>query len=384
MANINRHTREVSANIVYYGPSGSGKTASLEFIHGKLRPDLRGRLTRIPTQIDPTVAYELLPVALGEIKGMRTKFEITSVPGDPVHGTTRKTLLRNVDGIVFVADARPGQLESNAESLKDLEEILAAYGRSLADVPHIFQWNHGDADEALDEDELNRRLNKAGASSYKTIATEGTGVLDGLTTIAKLILRQLRSSSVEPATPDTSAGEEITPTASEEAGRIHARAAESPPPDLIGGDDESFDPRPLAAEAEETPVPAGDDPVQLGEPLVQDDPEDTELPEALVEELGEEMPDLDIPMEPLQDDPAADSSIDLLESDFEPIDFTTEVTDLAERGELDEEWEIVAVGAPTRLGPASFAIPLEIREGDHPAREVEITITLSGLTTKRK
>ena len=103
-----------------------------------------------------------------------------------------------------------------------------------------------------------------------------------------------------------------------------------------------------------------------------------------MEELGEEIPDLDIPMEPLQDDAAPDSSIDLLESDFDPIDFTTEVTDLAERGELDEEWEIVAVGAPTRLGPASFAIPLEIREGDHPAREVEITITLSGLTTKRK
>lgn len=386
MANINQHTREVSANIVYYGPAGSGKTASLEFIHGKLRPDLRGRLTRVPTQIDPTVVYESLPVALGEIKGMRTKFEITTVPGDPIHGTTRKTLLRNVDGIVFVADARSGQLESNAESFKDLEEILAAYGRSLADVPHIIQWNHSDADEALEEDVLNRRFNKAGISAYKTVATEGTGVLEGLTTIAKLILRRLRSSSVKPATPDTSAGEEITPAASGETGRIHARAAAPLPPDQTGDDGESFDPRPLAAEAEaeETPEPAGDDPLQPGEPLVEDDAVDTALPEALVEDLGEEIPDLDIPMEPLQDDSATGSSIDLLESDFEPLDFTTEVTTLAERGELDEEWEIVAVGAPTRLGPASFAIPLEIREGDHPAREIEITITLSGLATKRK
>ena len=385
MANINQHTREVSANIVYFGPTGSGKTASLEFIHGKLRPDLRGRLTRVPTQIDPTVVYEMLPVELGEIKGMRTKFEITTVPGDPIHGSTRKTLLRNVDGIVFVADARSGQLESNAESLKDLEEILAAYGRSLADVPHIFQWNHSDAEEALDEDVLNRRLNNAGTSAYKTVATEGTAVLEGLTTIAKLILRRLRSSTAA-TTPNASAGEETTPVAGEEAGKIRARAVAALPQDQTGDDGESFDPRPLAAaaEAEETPEPAGDDPLHLGEPLLQDDSEDTELPEALVEDLGEEIPDLDIPMEPLQDDSAAGSSIDLLESDFEPIDFTTEVTDLAERGDLDEEWEIVAVGAPTRIGPASFAIPLEIREGDHPAREIEITISLSGLTTKRK
>ena len=100
--------------------------------------------------------------------------------------------------------------------------------------------------------------------------------------------------------------------------------------------------------------------------------------------LGEEMPDLDLPMEPLQEGSQSESGIDALESSFQPIDFTTEVTNLAERGDLDEDWEIVAVGTPTRLGPASFSIPLEIREDGYPAREVEITISLSGLDKKKK
>ncbi|MDP3938915.1 MAG: hypothetical protein Q8R92_12380, partial [Deltaproteobacteria bacterium] len=110
--------------------------------------------------------------------------------------------------------------------------------------------------------------------------------------------------------------------------------------------------------------------------------EGEDLPEALIEELTEEMPDLDIPMEPVREDADSDESLELIESGFQPIDFTTEVTELAERGNIEDEWEIVAVGSPTRLGPASFSIPLEIREAGHPVREAHITITLSGPSTK--
>jgi hypothetical protein len=94
--------------------------------------------------------------------------------------------------------------------------------------------------------------------------------------------------------------------------------------------------------------------------------------------------DLDIPMEPVQEEADSDDSFEVLENGFQPIDFTTEVTELAERGDLENEWEIVAVGSPTRLGPASFSIPLEIREVGHPVREAHITITLDGAPAKRK
>jgi len=383
MANVNQHTREVSANIVYYGPAGSGKTASVEVIHRKLRSDLRGRLTRTPTQMDPTVSYEFLPVELGEIKGMRTKIQIRSVPGDPILRATRKTLLRDADGIVFVADARPERLEANLESLKDLEENLAAYGRSLADVPLVFQWNRSQEPGALGVDELARRLDTFGAGGFPTEAIEGKGVLESLTTIAKLILRRLRTSTAKPAAGPAEPPRSVSVPG--EAPRIRVRVAEPPPMEVVEVE---------AVEEAETAEPCGEAVVEpeaegielSAEPIAEDAErvyEGVPLTEALIDEIGEEIPDLEIPMEPVSEDENADESLEVIESGFQQIDFTSEVTELAERGDLEDEWEIIAVGSPTRLGPASFSIPLEIREAGHPIREAHITITLNGPPTKR-
>jgi signal recognition particle receptor subunit beta len=383
MAQMNRHTQEVSANIVYYGPAGSGKTASVEFIHHKLRSDLRRKLSRVQTQLDPTVTYEVVPVELGEIKGMRTRFEISSAPGDPIHRSTRKTLLRDVDGIVFVADARSEMMEQNLESMKDLEENLAAYGRDLDEVPLIFQWNQSDQPGALDPETLDSRLNQRGTQAFQTFATEGTGILQGLTTIAKLILRKLRS----PGSADRDAGEQAGSEPSEARPRVTFRVEEPPLSNLVDASPdsppESLDLEPLVEEAAAVEPPGALGGTDEGE----------ELPEATVEELApapEQIQamdvateDLDIPMEPLQEGAEAGSNIEALEAGLEPIDFTTEVTNLAESGEVDEDWEIVAVGMPTRRGPASFSIQLEISAGGQPPRSAEVTITLSVPRGKR-
>ncbi len=478
MAHVNPHTREVSANIVYYGPSGGGKTASLEYIHRKLRADLRGKITRVPAQLDPTASYELIPVELGEIKGMRTRFQIASVPGDPIHATTRKALLRDVDGIVFVADSRADRLASNIESLKDLEENLAAYGRLLADVPLVFQWNRSEQPGALTPEALGRRLNPVGAEAFESVATDGTGVLQALTTITKLILRNLRSSTQSPAPPP--AVEAATRRGGESAPATF-RVAEPPPAEnlAVSARGEQFDPRSISREADlglgalqdslaappplsPSPSPAmvfeeaprdsfAEDLLDAGaEPLVEEElpeaslsdltadlleePDSTKRAEMMVEiredisesrsfgtaidldavtdidaipglETGadlevQDLAALDIPMEPFEEPADGTASLDILESSFEPLDFAGEVTrlagrDLAKRidqpgppatapGVGAETWEIVGVGAPKRLGPATFSIPLEISEGDGEARVAEITITLSPPKPSRK
>ena len=428
MAQLNPNTREVSANIVYYGPPGSGKTASLEFIHRKLRSDLRGRITRLPTQLDPTVTYEVIPVELGEIKGLRTRLQIASVPGDLIHHPTRKMLLRDVDGIVFVADARAEWMEGNVDSLKDLEENLAAYGRDLADVPLVFQWNRSDAPDALSVEALDRKLGRPGAEGFRTVAKDGTGVLQALTTIAKQILRKLRAESSELMNPAA------TPIAQPSAQRPPTFRVADPPPTAFpqtgspAGGEERFDPRSISHEHQQESVFEGpttgsqdvpEEPLgaldETGPTLALDSVEEAlpdgdlpeadaemipaeeeDLPEARVEDLAEGEGDtaamsefdapLDIPMEPYEEEPGANQGLDTLESAFEPLDFTGEVTRLAARGNIEGEegeWEIVAVGAPTRLGPASFTVPLEIREGELPSRSVEITITLAPARHKR-
>jgi hypothetical protein len=106
-------------------------------------------------------------------------------------------------------------------------------------------------------------------------------------------------------------------------------------------------------------------------------------------------------MEPFEDAAAERAAADALEAAFEPLDFAGEVTRLAgsdleveieppaappeparQRGA--DDWEIVGVGTPTRLGPATFIIPLEISEGGGEARVAEITITLSPPKPARK
>jgi len=489
MAHVNPHTREVSANIVYCGPSGSGKTASLEFIHRKLRADLRGKITRVPAQLDPTASYELIPVELGEIKGMRTRFQIASVPGDPIHAPTRKSLLRDVDGVVFVADARADHMTTNLESLKDLEENLAAYGRLLADVPIVFQWNRSEQPGALMPEALGRKLNPAGAEAFESVATDGTGVLQALTTITKLILRNLRA-----ATPAPTAFPPAPPRSMPAPATF--RVAEPPPAIHLaeGAGVEQFDPRSISQEPDlavgalqdslqplDIPPPSraiaiettvedsfADDLLEAGaEPIGEED-----LPEASLADLSEDLlegpprpprtdpvveireedvetpvlggtselwtgtgspavadlatitdldavtdidaiPDLetgtdlevealgplDIPMEPFEDAAAERAAVDAIEAAFEPLDFAGEVTRLAGSDlemEIeppaapppsragDDAWEIVGVGTPTRLGPATFIIPLEISEGGGEARVAEITITLSPPKPARK
>jgi hypothetical protein len=130
MARVSRERGEVNARILYWGAEGAGKSASLRAAFDKLRPDHRGEIKQVPTRIDPTVGYEVLPISLGEIAGVRTQIEMIAVPGQKEQAPTRKQLLDQVDGVVFVADARAERAEANAAALHELRQALAAYGRS--------------------------------------------------------------------------------------------------------------------------------------------------------------------------------------------------------------------------------------------------------------
>src|SRR3990172_4342907 len=144
MPEVSRDMAEVNARIVYGGAEGGGKSTNLHAAFAKLRPDHRGEIKQVPTRIDPTVGYEVLPIALGEIGGVRTQIEMVAVPGDREQAPTRKQLLDQVDGIVLVVDARSDRAEANLASLRELRQGLAAYGRSLARLPLVVQYNKRD------------------------------------------------------------------------------------------------------------------------------------------------------------------------------------------------------------------------------------------------
>jgi signal recognition particle receptor subunit beta len=184
--------QEVNARIVFWGVAGAGKTTSLRCIHGKLRADHRGELKQLPTRLDPSVHYLELPIALGSVQGVRTQLQIVAVPGGSEHAHTRKQLLDQVDGLVLVLDSRGERLAENVACVEELRQSLAAYGRSLDELPVVLQYNKRDLADSFVIEDLHRRLGLRDAAVFETVATNGTGILQCLTTISKRVVRMMR------------------------------------------------------------------------------------------------------------------------------------------------------------------------------------------------
>ena len=195
MAEVNRDSGTVNARILYWGVEGGGKSTNLRVIHQKLRPDHRGDLQVRRTRLDPTVTYEVLPIALGDVGGQRTTIEVCAVPGAPDQAPTRKQLLDRVDGLVFVIDAQPGRIDDNLASFDELRRALAAYGRSIESVPLVIQYNKCDRSDPYALEELHKKLDLRGAAAFEAVASEGTAVLQTLTTISKRVMRVLASNA---------------------------------------------------------------------------------------------------------------------------------------------------------------------------------------------
>jgi signal recognition particle receptor subunit beta len=201
MAELGLEGTEVKARIVYWGIEGSGKSTNAQVIHSKLRPDHRGELRMVPTRLDPTVTYDALPIELGQVGGVRTRIQILAVPGAAEHEPTRKQLLDQVDGIVFVVDTQRDRIEENISSLEELRGALASYGRALEEIPLVVQYNKRDLSDPYALEELHRKLSMHSVAAFEAVATSGTGVLQTLTTISKRVIRHLRKRSAgDPAT----------------------------------------------------------------------------------------------------------------------------------------------------------------------------------------
>jgi hypothetical protein len=181
---------EVRASIVYWGAAGAGLTSNLAFVHRKLRREHRGDLVTHRTPAG--AAWESLPVDLGVLRDQHTRLNISSAPGGEANREARARLLREADGVVFVADLRPERHDASVASLGELRELLRACGRLPGEVVLVVQYNHRDQADENALDSLHRRLGLASEASFEACASDGTGVLQTLTSTAKLILKRRR------------------------------------------------------------------------------------------------------------------------------------------------------------------------------------------------
>jgi signal recognition particle receptor subunit beta len=140
-----------------------------------------------------------MPLDLGSIAGIRTKFQLYTVPGQIYYKSTRRLVLQGVDGIVFVADSSAGKVEENRESMKDLEENLKEMGRSLKDLPVVIQYNKRDLPDALTVDDLQKQVNPHGLPFFEAVATTGQGVFPTLKALAGMVLEAVNKGGLAAA-----------------------------------------------------------------------------------------------------------------------------------------------------------------------------------------
>ncbi|MEO5903117.1 MAG: GTPase domain-containing protein [Gemmatimonadaceae bacterium] len=159
MSMSNNAAREINYKIVYYGPGLGGKTTNLEHIYGKVKPDTRGELISLATETEQTRFFDFLPVDLGTIRGFNTRFHLYTVAGQVYHNASRKLILKNVDGIVFVADSQVERMEANLESMQNLYDNMAEYGYDLTRMPFVIQYNKRDLPNAAPVADLQAALN---------------------------------------------------------------------------------------------------------------------------------------------------------------------------------------------------------------------------------
>lgn len=185
---INWALQEINLKIVYYGPGMSGKTTNLEYIHSKLDSSVAGELVSLKTKEDRTIFFDFLQLDVGRIKGKRPKFNLYTVPGQVFYASSRKIILKGVDGVVFVADSQRDRMDANVETLVDLSNNLKSEGFDINTFPWVIQYNKRDLSNIESIDNLQRELNRYNAPHFESVAVRGDGIFDTLKAIINRVI----------------------------------------------------------------------------------------------------------------------------------------------------------------------------------------------------
>jgi signal recognition particle receptor subunit beta len=266
---INYTAMQMTSKIVYYGPGLCGKTTNLQAIHEGTAPGSRGEMVSLETETDRTLFFDLLPLEVGIIGGMKVRLQLYTVPGQVFYNATRKLVLKGVDGVVFVADSQAPAFDANVESMSNLQANLAELGMSLDQLPLVLQYNKRDLRNILPVEKLNEGLNGHGYPYFEAAALHGVGVFETLKAISRLAIADIRKRVAaetvprrrfaEPARPEITTPSGPAPPPSMEAENPLEQLVASPPEvERIQGELQKLRASAVAAAAPPRPTPRVD------------------------------------------------------------------------------------------------------------------------------
>jgi len=196
MPAIDHQEKTIRFKIVYCGTPLSGKTSNLRQIHLKLDPQGRSDLVSLSTAQDRTLFFDFLAVESDAIPGYRISFHLYTVPGQVTYNATLQLVLRQADGIVFVADSQMDRQRDNVHAFQSLEANLRLNGSDIEHLPLVLQYNKRDLPNAAPLEYLEFLLNNQGVPrlSFEADAKGGRNVLATLNAISQAVLTQYQAS----------------------------------------------------------------------------------------------------------------------------------------------------------------------------------------------
>lgn len=190
MSFINRNAKEMYCKIIYAGPPGSGKTTNIQWIYRKTSQNKDSEL--ITLEPSSTSLFDFLPISVGEIRGFSTRFHLYTMVEPQLFQSTGKIILKGLDGIVFVADSHPLQVEKNNEYLNQLKTQLKNEGYLLEKTPLVIQYNKRDLENAEPVFRMKKNLNHYNSPDTEAVAKTGQGVFDTFKIISKIVISTLK------------------------------------------------------------------------------------------------------------------------------------------------------------------------------------------------
>jgi signal recognition particle receptor subunit beta len=188
----NGASERLLVKLVYYGPALSGKTTNLQRLHDLVSPAQRGEMMVLDTRNDRTLFFDLLPLGVRLASGLFIKIKVFTVPGQAQHDGTRKALLAEADGVIFVADSQRAQAVNNGASFDNLGDNLARLGRPLEQMPLVVQFNKRDLTDIEPIDEVQSRwAGSPWAPVVPASALRGDGVLASFRLLIERVFARL-------------------------------------------------------------------------------------------------------------------------------------------------------------------------------------------------
>lgn len=183
--------REIALKIAFFGPAGAGKGSALAALHRALRPETRGQIVSVTTGSDRTLFFDFFPMPTPRLRSSGLRVQIYTTTGEVNSDSTRRALLEDVKGVIFLADSQRERELDNALALEHLRESLGALGLRLDALPHVFAWNKRDLSPLLSAEELSGRLNRDRQPAFETVATTGRGLFEALKALTSQVLGEL-------------------------------------------------------------------------------------------------------------------------------------------------------------------------------------------------